>query len=114
MVAVEPAQRATHMVELLADLGAPVVSVQDIGRIEALLRDEALGALVLSSLFKGNSGREILKRLQLPTETNVVLLTSADEVPGRTGWLRDRNCVQVASDADRDTLHAALHAILAG
>lgn len=114
VVAVEPAQPAARLMELLADLGVPVVSVQDIERIEALIRDDALGALVLSSPFQGSDGRELLNRLQLPTETSVMLLTSADEVPGRMGWLRDRNCVQVASDADRDTLRAALFTVLAG
>lgn len=114
VVAVEPAQRATEMVELLVDLGASAVSVQDIGRIEALMRDGTLGALLLSSPFEGSSGREILNRLQLPAETSVMLLTPADDVHGRTGWLRDRNCVQVASNADRDTLHAALRTVLAG
>jgi DNA-binding response OmpR family regulator len=114
VVAVEPAQRASGVAELLVDLGVPVVPVQDIERIEALLRDGALGALVLSNPFAGRNGREILKRLELPAETSVMLLTPADEVPGRTGWLRDRNCVRVACDADRDTLHAALRNVLAG
>ncbi|MGH8026756.1 MAG: sensor histidine kinase [Pseudoxanthomonas sp.] len=114
VVAVEPAQRAAGLVELLVDLRVPVVSVQDIGRIEALMRDNVLGTLVLSSPFEDRNGREILNQLGLPAETNVMLLTSADEVPGRMGWLRDRNCVQVVSDADRDTLHAALRTVLAG
>ena len=114
VVAVEPAQRANSLAELLVGMGVPVVPVQDIGRVEVLLRDGALGALVLSSPFEGRNGREILNRLGLPAQIGVMLLTSADEVPGRTGWLRDRNCVQVACDADRDTLHAALHTVLAG
>lgn len=114
VVAVEPAQCANGLAELLADLGVPGVPVQDVGRIEAMVRDGALGALVLSSPFEGRNGREILGRLELPAETKVMLLTSADEVPGRTGWVQDRNCVQVASDADRDTLHAALRSVLAG
>jgi hypothetical protein len=114
VVAVEPPPRAASVAELLTDLGAPVVSVQGIERIEALMRDDALGALVLSSPFKGSSSRDILDRLQLPAATQVMLLTCADEVPGRTGWSRDRNCVQVAFDADRDTLRAALSAVLAG
>ena len=114
VVAVEPAQRASRVAELLVDLGVPTVSVQDVERIEALLREDALGALVLSSPFEGRNGREILNRLELPADTSVMLLTSADEVPGRMGWLRDRNCVQVACDADRDTLHAALRTVLAG
>ncbi|SDR12397.1 Signal transduction histidine kinase [Pseudoxanthomonas sp. CF125] len=114
VVAVEPAQRASGVAALLVDLGVPVVPVQDIERIEALVRDGALGALVLSSPFAGSNGREILKRLELPAETSVMLLTPADEVPGRTGWMRDRNCVRVACDADRDTLHAALRSVLAG
>jgi signal transduction histidine kinase len=114
VVAVEPPPRAASVAELLTDLGAPVVSVQGIERIEALMRDDALGALVLSSPFKGSSSRDILDRLQLPAATQVMLLTCADEVPGRTGWSRDRNCVQVASDADCDTLRAALSAVLAG
>ena len=114
VVAVEPPQRAASVTELLADLGVPAVSVQDIERIGALMRDDALGALVLSSPFGESNGREILHRLQLPADTNVMLLTSAEEVPGRTGWLRDRNCVQVAADADRDTLRAALCTMLAG
>lgn len=114
VVAVEPAQRACSVVELLVDLGVPVVSVQDVGRIETLLRDDTLGALVLSNPFEGRNGREILERLELPVESGVMLLTSAEEIPGRSGWLRDRNCVQVAADADRDTLHAALRTALAG
>lgn len=114
VVAVEPAQRACSVVELLVDLGVPVVSVQDVGRIETLLRDDALGALVLSNPFEGRNGREILERLELPMESGVMLLTSADEIPGRGGWLRDRNCVQVSADADRDTLHTALRTVLAG
>jgi signal transduction histidine kinase len=114
VLAVEPAQSAAGLAELLVDLGVPVVSVPDVERIEALLRDDALGALVLSSPFGGSNGRAILKRLELPAETSVMLLTPGHELPGRTGWLRDRNCVQVASDADRDTLHAALRSVLAG
>lgn len=114
VVAVEPAQRAASVVELLVDLGMPVVAVQDIERIRALALDGALGTLVLSSPFEGSNGREILNRLGLRAETNIMLLASADELPGRMGWLRDRNCVQVASDADRDTLHAALRTVLAG
>lgn len=114
VVAVEPAQRAAGLAELLMELGVPVVSVQDLGRVEALVRDGALGALVLSSPFEGKSGREILNRLGLPAETNVMLLTPADQMPGRAGSLHDRNYVQVASDADRDTLHAALRTVLAG
>ena len=114
VVAVEPPPRAASVAELLTDLGAPVVSVQGIERIEALMRDDALGALVLSSPFEGSSSRDILDRLQLPAATQVMLLICADEVPGRTGWLRDRNCVQVAFDADCDTLRAALSAVLAG
>jgi signal transduction histidine kinase len=114
VVAVEPAHSAAGLVELLVDLGVPVVSVQDIGRIEALLRDGTLGTLVLSSPFEGVHGREILNRLGLPVETDVLLLTAPAELPGKMGWLRDRNCVQVAADADRDTLHAALRAMLGG
>ncbi len=114
VVAVEPLRSAVGMVELLVDLGVPVVSVQDIERIDALMRDNALGTLVLSSPFEGKKGREILNHLGLPPETNVLLLTAAAEVPGKMGWLRDRNCVQVAADADRDTLHAALRTMLAG
>ncbi|HET6782441.1 MAG TPA: HAMP domain-containing sensor histidine kinase [Pseudoxanthomonas sp.] len=114
VVAVEPAQRASSVAELLVELGVPVVSVQEVERIEALLRDDALGALVLSNPFEGRNGREILERLELPVESGVMLLTSAEEIPGRSGWLRDRNCVQVAADADHDTLHAALRTVLAG
>ena len=114
VVAVEPVATAVGLVELLVDLGVPVVSVQEVERIDALMRDDALGLLVLSSPFDGESGRDILTHVGLPPETNVMLLTSADEVPGRMGWLRDRNCVQVALDADRDTLHAALRTVLAG
>ncbi|KAF1710124.1 sensor histidine kinase [Pseudoxanthomonas sacheonensis] len=114
VVAVEPTQCAAGLAELLAELGVPSVSVQDIGRIEALVRDDALGALMLSSPFEGRNGREILNRLELPADTGVMLLTAAGEVPGRTGWQRDRNCVRIASDADRDTLHAALRTVLAG
>jgi signal transduction histidine kinase len=114
VVAVEPAHSAAGLVELLVDLGVPVVSVQDIGRIEALLRDGTLGTLVLSSPFEGVHGREILNRLGLPLETDVLLLIAPAELPGKMGWLRDRNCVQVAADADRDTLHAALRAMLGG
>lgn len=113
VVAVEPAQRACSVVELLVDLGVPVVSVQEVGRIETLLRDDALSTLVLSSPFEGRNGREILERLALPMESGIMLLTSADEIPGRSGWLRDRNRVQVAADADHDTLHAALRTVLA-
>ena len=113
VVAVEPAQCACSVVELLVDLGVPVVSVQEVARIETLLRDDALGTLVLSSPFEGRHSREVLDRLQLPVESGVMLLTSADEIPGRSGWLRDRNRVQVAADADRDTLHAALRTVLA-
>lgn len=114
VVAVEPARSAAGMVELLVDLGVPVVSVQDIERIEALLREDTLGTLVLSSPFEGAHGREVLNRLGVPPETSVLLLTAAAELPGRMGWLRDRNCVQVAADADRDTLYAALRTMLAG
>ncbi len=113
VVAVEPVEAAVGLVELLVNLGVPVVSVQEIERIDALIRDDTLGLLVISSPFEGRNGREILNHLGLSPETNVMLLTSADEVPGRMGWLRDRNCVQVASDADRDTLHAALRTMLA-
>lgn len=114
VVAVEPTHSAVGVVELLVDLGVPAVSVQDIERIEALLRDDMLGALVLSSPFEGVHGREVLNRLGLPPETSVLMLTAPAELPGKMGWLRDRNCVQVASDADRDTLHVALRALLAG
>lgn len=114
VVAVEPVQRANALVQLLVELGVPVVPVHNLERVEALVRDGTLGALVLSSPFEGSSGREILNRLQLPAATSVMLLTPADQVPGRTGWLHDRNCVQVASDADRDTLQAALRSALAG
>ena len=114
VVAVEPAHSAARLVELLVDLGVPVAAVQDIGRIEALIRDGTLGTLVLSSPFEGVHGREILNRLGLPPETDVLLLTAPAELPGKIGWLRDRNCVQVAADADRDTLHAALRAMLGG
>ena len=114
VVAVEPEHRAAGLSELLVDLGVRVVSAQEIEHIDALLRENALGTLILSSPFCGKSGREILKQLELPPETNALLLTAAAEVPGKTGWLRDRNCVQVAADADRDTLHAALRTMLAG
>lgn len=114
VVAVEPTDSAAGVVELLVDLGVPAVSVQDIERIEALLRDDTLGTLVLSSPFEGVHGREVLNRLALPPETNALMLTAPSELPGRMGWLRDRNCVQVAADADRDTLHAALRTLLAG
>jgi hypothetical protein len=78
------------------------------------VREGALGLLVLSNPFEHMSGRDILNHLGLAAETNVMLLTEAAEVPGRMGWLLDRNCVQVALDADRDTLHAALRTVLAG
>ena len=78
------------------------------------MREGALGALVLSSPFDGNDGHELLKKLELPNEANVLLLTAADQVPGKMGWLRDRNCVQVSAEADRDTLHAALRTVLGG
>ncbi len=114
VVAVEPVATAVGLVELLVDLGVPVVSVQSVERIDALMREGALGLLVLSNPFEDLSGREILSHLGLAPETNVMLLTEAAEVPGRMGWLLDRNCVQVALDADRDTLHAALRTVLAG
>ncbi|MEP6908351.1 MAG: ATP-binding protein, partial [Pseudoxanthomonas sp.] len=113
-VAVEPVEAAVGMVELLVNLNVAVVSVQETERIDALMRDGALGLLVLSSPFEGRNGREILNHLRLPPATKVMLLTAAAEIPGRMGWLRDRNCVQVASDAVRDTLHAALRTLLAG
>ena len=114
VVAVEPTHSAVGVVELLVDLGVPAVSVQDIERIEALLRDDMLGTLVLSNPFEGAPGRELLNRLGLPPETSVLMLTVPTELPGKMGWLRDRNCVQVAADADRDTLRAALRTMLAG
>lgn len=114
VVAVEPAQAAAKLVELLVDLGVPVVAVQDAERVAALRRDGALGALILSANFDGKTGRQCLQHFGLPAETHVLLLTAPEELPGKMGWLRDRNCVQVAADADRDTLHAALRAVLAG
>ena len=114
VVAVEPVPRAAVLVELLADLGVPAVPVQEIERIAALMRDNALGALILSSSFEGKSWREVLIRLEMPPETKVLLLTAAAELPGKKDWLRNRNCVQVAADADHDTLHAALRTMLAG
>lgn len=114
VVAVEPVSAAVKMVELLVDLGVPVVAVQETGRIAALMREDALGALVLSSPFDGDDGHELLKKLELPNETHVLLLMAAEQVPGKMGWLRDRNCVQVSAEADRDTLHAALRTVLGG
>ena len=114
VVAVEPAQAAADIVELLVDLGVPVVAVHEAERITALMRDSALGTLVLSSTLDGKSGRHWLQQLGLPTEAHVLLLTAPKDLPGKMGWLRDRNCVQVAADADRDTLHAALRTVLAG
>ena len=114
VVAVEPVSAAVKMVELLVDLGVPVVAVQEAGRIAALMREDALGALILSSPFDGDDGHELLKKLELPNEANVLLLTAAEQVPGKMGWLRDRNCVQVSAEADRDTLHAALRTVLGG
>ena len=43
VVAVEPAQAAADMVELLVDLGVPVVAVHEAERITAVMRDNALG-----------------------------------------------------------------------
>ena len=114
VVAVEPEQAAADIVELLVDLGVPVVAVHEAERITALMRDSALGTLILSSTFDGKTGRHWLQQLGLPAETHVLLLTAPKDLPGKMGWLRDRNCVQVAADADRDTLHAALRTVLAG
>lgn len=114
VVAVEPAQMAADIVELLVDLGVPVVAVHEATRITALMRDNALGTLVLSNTFDGKAGRHWLQKLGLPAEAHVLLLTAPEDLPGKMGWLRDRNCVQVAADADRDTLHAALRTVLAG
>ena len=114
VVAVEPVSAAVQMVELLVDLGVPVVAVQEAGRISALMREDAMGALILSSPFDGDDGHELLKKLELPNEANVLLLAAAEQVPGKMGWLRDRNCVQVNAEADRDTLHAALRTVLGG
>ena len=57
--------------------------------------------------------------ISMPVDLNVVgigrsLADKAHGVVHWMGWLRDRNCVQVAADADRDTLHAALRTVLAG
>lgn len=114
VVAVEPVSAAVSTVELLVDLGVPVVAVQETERIAALMRQGALGALIVSSPFDGRESGPLLKHLALPAEARVLLLTEATEVSGKMGWLRDRNCVQVAADADRDTLYAALRTILAG
>jgi signal transduction histidine kinase len=114
VVAVEPEQAAANIVELLVDLGVPVVAVHEAERITALMRDDALATLVLSSTFDGKTGRQWLLELGLPAETYVLLLAAPEDLPGKMGWLRDRNCVQVAADADRDTLHAALRTVLAG
>ena len=114
VVAVEPAQAAADIVELLVDLGVPVVAVHEAQRITALMRDNALGTLILSSTFDGKQGHQWLQQLGLATESRVLLLADPEDVPGKMGWLRDRNCVQVAANADRDTLHAALRTVLVG
>ncbi|KAF1712386.1 hypothetical protein CSC70_02360 [Pseudoxanthomonas kalamensis DSM 18571] len=110
VVAVEPVETAATLVELLVDLDVPVVSVYEADRLEALARDGVVASLALSSTFDGMVGREILQRLQLPAQTQVLLLGELPSAAG--GWLQDHRGAFVAADADRVTLDHALRSVL--
>lgn len=113
VVAIEAAELAATMVELLADMGVPAVAVQEGERIEALARDGALATLVLSDPFDGESAKTWLHRFDMKMDARVLVLSRAEEIKAKMDWMQDGGWVIAAMDSDRETLQAALRATVA-